>query len=275
MEADRRDDGYPLQSVNTDYSPNVLSNSVLKSKKMKNLKGKIAVITGGNSGIGYATAKKLKENGAHIIITGRRKEAIEKATDELNATAMMADQSKLNDIENVVSQVKQQFGKVDILLINAGITKFSTIEQTTESLFDEIMNVNFKGAFFTLSRFIPLLNDGASVIMLSSTSATISPQSASIYAASKAAINAVVKIAALELASRKIRINAVSPGPIATEIMDKIGLNEELENHLIQSIPMGRMGKAEEVADMILYLTSENAGFLTGANFLVDGGQSI
>lgn len=275
MEADRRDDGYPLQSVNTDYSPNVLSNSVLKSKKMKNLKGKIAVITGGNSGIGYATAKKLKENGAHIIITGRRKEAIEKATDELNATAMMADQSKLNDIKNLVSQVKQQFGKVDILLINAGITKFSTIEQTTESLFDEIMNVNFKGAFFTLSRFIPLLNDGASVIMLSSTSATISPQSASIYAASKAAINAVVKIAALELASRKIRINAVSPGPIATEIMDKIGLNEELENHLIQSIPMGRMGKAEEVADMIHYLTSENAGFLTGANFLVDGGQSI
>ncbi|MGL6126386.1 SDR family NAD(P)-dependent oxidoreductase [Chryseobacterium artocarpi] len=242
---------------------------------MKNLKGKIAVITGGNSGIGYATAKKLKENGAHIIITGRRKEAIEKATDELNATAMMADQSKLNDIKNLVSQVKQQFGKVDILLINAGITKFSTIEQTTESLFDEIMNVNFKGAFFTLSRFIPLLNDGASVIMLSSTSATISPQSASIYAASKAAINAVVKIAALELASRKIRINAVSPGPIATEIMDKIGLNEELENHLIQSIPMGRMGKAEEVADMIHYLTSENAGFLTGANFLVDGGQSI
>lgn len=242
---------------------------------MKNLKGKIAVITGGNSGIGYATAKKLKENGAHIIITGRRKEAIDKAADELNATAMIADQSKLNDIENLVSQVKEQFGKVDILLINAGITKFSTIEQTTESLFDEIMNVNFKGAFFTLSRFIPLLNDGASVIMLSSTSATISPQSASIYAASKAAINAVVKIAALELASRKIRINAVSPGPIATEIMDKIGLNEELENHLIQSIPMGRMGKAEEVADMIHYLTSENAGFLTGANFLVDGGQSI
>lgn len=242
---------------------------------MKNLKGRIAVITGGNSGIGYATAQKLKENGANIIITGRRKEAIEKAAVELNVTAMVADQSKLTDIENLADRVKEQFGKVDILLINAGITKFSTIEQTTENLFDEIMDVNFKGAFFTLSRFIPLLNDGASVIMLSSTSATISPPSASIYAASKAALNAVVKIAALELASRNIRINAVSPGPIATEIMDKIGLNEELENHLVQSIPMGRMGKAEEVADMIHYLTSENASFLTGANFLVDGGQSI
>ncbi|OCA69218.1 short-chain dehydrogenase [Chryseobacterium contaminans] len=242
---------------------------------MEDLKGKIAVITGGNSGIGYATAQRLKENGAEVIITGRRKEALEKAAEELNVTAIVADQSKLSDIENLVQQVRKQFGKIDILLINAGITKFATIEETSENLFDEIMNVNFKGAYFTLSRFIPLLNDGASVIMLSSTSATISPQSASIYAASKAAINAVVKIAALELASRKIRINAVSPGPIATEIMDKIGLTEDLENHLIQSIPLKRMGKAKEVAEMIYFLTSENASFLTGANFLVDGGQSI
>ncbi|AZB26982.1 glucose 1-dehydrogenase [Chryseobacterium bernardetii] len=242
---------------------------------MEDLKGKIAIITGGNSGIGYATAQRLKENGAEVIITGRRKEALEKAAKDLKVTAIVADQSKLSDIENLTHQVKKQFGKIDILLINAGITKFAMIEETTENLFDEIMNVNFKGAYFTLSCFIPLLNNDASVIMLSSTSATISPQNASIYAASKAAINAVVKIAALELAPRRIRINAVSPGPIATEIMDKIGLTEDLENHLIQSIPLKRMGKAKEVADMIYYLTSKNAGFITGANFLVDGGQSI
>lgn len=242
---------------------------------MEDLKGKIAIITGGNSGIGYATAQRLKENGAEVIITGRRKEALEKAAKDLKVTAIVADQSKLSDIENLTHQVKKQFGKIDILLINAGITKFAMIEETTENLFDEIINVNFKGAYFTLSRFIPLLNNDASVIMLSSTSATISPQSASIYAASKAAINAVVKIAALELAPRRIRINAVSPGPIATEIMDKIGLTEDLENHLIESIPLKRMGKAKEVADMIYYLTSKNAGFITGANFLVDGGQSI
>lgn len=242
---------------------------------MEDLKGKIAIITGGNSGIGYATAQRLKENGAEVIITGRRKEALEKAAKDLKVTAIVADQSKLSDIENLTHQVKKQFGEIDILLINAGITKFAMIEETTENLFDEIMNVNFKGAYFTLSRFIPLLNNDASVIMLSSTSTTISPQSASIYAASKAAINAVVKIAALELAPRRIRINAVSPGPIATEIMDKIGLTEDLENHLIQSIPLKRMGKAKEVADMIYYLTSKNAGFITGANFLVDGGQSI
>ncbi len=134
----------------------------------------------------------------------------------------------VSDIEYLAEEVKAQFGKVDILLINAGITKFSTIEQIEESQFDEMMNINFKGAYFTLSRFIPLLNEGASVIMLSSTSATISPKSASVYAASKAAINAVAKIAALELAPRKIRVNAVSPGPVATEIMQKIGLNEAL-----------------------------------------------
>ena len=242
---------------------------------MKNLKDKVVVITGGNSGIGYAAAKKLKEDNATVIITGRRKEAVEKAAAELNVTGLIADQSTLTDIEKLVDQVKEQFGKVDILLVNAGITKFSTIEQIGESQFDEMMNINFKGAYFTLSRFIPLLSDGASVIMLSSTSATISPQTASVYAASKAAVNAVVKIAALELASRKIRVNAVSPGPIATEIISKIGLDENLENQLVQSIPAGRMGKPQEVASMIRYLASEEASFLTGANFLVDGGQSI
>lgn len=242
---------------------------------MKNLNDKIAVVTGGNSGIGYATAKRLQASGAKVIITGRRKEAIEKAAAELQVVGLVADQSRLADIENLAHQVSGQFGKVDILVVNAGITKFSTIEQIAESQFDEMMNVNFKGAYFTLSRFIPVLNDGASVIMLSSTSATISPQTASVYAASKAAINAVVKIAALELAPRAIRVNAVSPGPIATEIMTKIGLNEAMENQLIQSVPAGRMGKAEEVASMIHYLSSEEGSFLTGANFLVDGGQSI
>jgi len=242
---------------------------------MKNLKDKVAVITGGNSGIGYATAKALTENGAKVIITGRRKEAVEKAASELNVSGLLADQSSLSDIERLVSEVKERFGKVDILLINAGITKFAPIELMTENVFDEIMNVNFKGAYFTLSKFIPVLNDNASVVLLSSTSATISPQNASVYAASKAAINAVMKIASLELASRKIRVNAVSPGPVATEIMNKIGLDTHLEKQLINSIPLSRLGKADEVADLITYLSSDNASFITGSNFLIDGGQSV
>jgi NAD(P)-dependent dehydrogenase (short-subunit alcohol dehydrogenase family) len=242
---------------------------------MTNFKNKVAVITGGNSGIGYATAKTLQEKGAKVIITGRRKEAVEKAASELNVTGLIADQSNLQAIENLASTVANQFGKIDVLLVNAGITKFAPIELMTENVFDEVMNVNFKGAYFTLSKFIPLLNDNASVVLLSSTSATISPQSASVYAASKAAINAVMKIAALELASRKIRVNAVSPGPIATEIMNKIGLNDSLETQLINSIPLSRMGKADEVANLITYLSSDDASFITGSNFLIDGGQSI
>lgn len=242
---------------------------------MKPLTDKIAVITGGNSGIGYAAAKQLRESGATVIITGRRKEAVEKAALELDVTGLVADQSTLSDIEKLVSGITSQFGKVDILLINAGITRFGNIEQMEESVFDEVMNVNFKGAYFTLSKFIPILRNGASVIMLSSTSATISPQSASVYAASKAALNAVTKIAALELAPRQIRVNAVSPGPIATEIMHKIGLDDKLEAQLINSIPLSRMGKAAEVAGMIRFLASKEAAFITGSNFLVDGGQSI
>ncbi|GAB4052831.1 SDR family NAD(P)-dependent oxidoreductase [Spirosoma litoris] len=242
---------------------------------MKTFNDKLAVITGGNSGIGYATAKELSQRGANVIITGRRKEAVEKAASELNVTGMIADQSRVADIDNLVSDISGQFGKVDILLINAGITKSAPIELTSEQVFDEIMDVNFKGAYFTLSKFIPILNDGASVIFLSSTSATISPPTASVYAASKAAINAVMKIAALELASRKIRVNAVSPGPVATEIMNKMGVNDTLEQQMISSIPLARFGKAGEVAELIVFLSDDKAAFITGANFLIDGGQSV
>lgn len=238
-------------------------------------KDKTVLITGGNSGIGYATAKQMQESGARVIITGRRKDAVAQAASALNVNGFVADQSSLPAIEKLVAEVAAQYGRIDLLLINAGITKLASIESMTEELFDEMMNVNFKGAYFTLSRFAPILNDGASVVLLSSTSAIISPPGASVYAASKAAINAVVKIAALELAPRKIRVNAVSPGPVATEIMQKIGLNNDMEAQMVNSIPMGRFGQPSEVADLITYLLSDKAAFITGSNFLVDGGQAI
>jgi len=242
---------------------------------MTSFKNKVAVITGGNSGIGYATAKTLHEAGANVIITGRRKEAVETAARELKVNSLVADQSVLSDIERLATEVAHRFGKVDILLINAGVTKLAPIELMTESMFNEVMDVNFKGAYFTLSKFIPVLNDNASVILLSSTSATISPPGASVYAASKAALNAVMKIAALELALRKIRVNSVSPGPVATEIMNKLGLDKSVEEQMIGSIPLARFGKAGEVADLITFLSGENASFITGSNFLIDGGQSV
>jgi len=242
---------------------------------MKSLNGKVAVITGGNSGIGYATASALKAQGAEVIITGRRKEAVAKAAHELEVTGLVADQFNLNDIDTLVADVSGQFGKIDILLINAGITKFSTIELMPEATFDEVMNINFKGAYFTLSRFIPIMNENASVVLLSSTSAHISPPQGSVYAASKAALNAVMKIAAVELAPRKIRVNAVSPGPVSTEIMEKIGLNPVLEDHLMASIPLARFGKPDEVARLITFLSGDDASFITGSEYLIDGGQSI
>ncbi|OCX53385.1 short-chain dehydrogenase [Mucilaginibacter sp. PPCGB 2223] len=242
---------------------------------MKKLKGKIALITGGNSGIGHAAAQELKANGAEVIITGRRKEAVEKAALELGVTGLIADQSSLLDIDGLAKEVIEKFGKIDILLINAGVMKFATIELMPETIFDEVMNVNFKGAYFTLSKFIPGLNESASVILLSSTSAHISPPQASVYAASKAALNAVMKIAAVELAPRKIRVNAVSPGPVATEIMNKIGLNQTLEDHMISTIPLARFGQPAEVAKLVAFLASDDAAFITGAEYLIDGGQCI
>ncbi len=246
---------------------------------MDNLKDKVAVITGGNSGIGYAAAKELKEKGAKVMITGRRKDAIEKAAQELGVTAVTADQASIADIENLVLKVKEDFGTVDILFINAGIAGLGTIEQTSEELFDSIMNVNFKGAYFTLSKFIPILKDGASVVFLSSNTASMPGPGSSVYSASKTALNSIMKSASLELAPRKIRVNSVSPGPTETEVMKKVGLDEStvkgIMDVVVEKIPLKEMGKAEDVARMVSYLSSENAKFITGADFIMDGGMVL
>lgn len=246
---------------------------------MDHFKGKIAIVTGGNSGIGYATAKELSTKGATVIITGRRKDAVEKAAAEIGATAIVADQGKLDDIEKLVQQVTQKFGKVDILFVNAGIGIFTSIESTSEAQFDNVMDVNFKGAFFTLSKFIPILNDAASVVMLASNAASMSVANSSVYSSSKAALVAVTKIAALELAPRKIRVNAVSPGPTKTEIMGKFGMDDDtlraINEHMVTQIPLAKIGTAEDVAKMVAYLCGDAATFITGSEFIIDGGMIL
>jgi len=246
---------------------------------MENLKGKIAVVTGGNSGIGYATAQVLKQQGAEVIITGRRKEAVDQAATELDAAGLLADQAKLSDIEQLAANVKARYGKIDILFINAGVVQVSSIEGATEQAFDYMMDINLKGAYFTLSRFIPILNDGASVVFLSSNTASMNGINSSIYSSSKAALNAVMKIAALELAPRKIRVNAVSPGPTQTEIMKKSGLNAEqlaqIDTWLIDQIPLKQIGIAENVGKMVAYFCGDAASFITGAEVVMDGGMSL
>ncbi|SFQ37220.1 SDR family NAD(P)-dependent oxidoreductase [Parafilimonas terrae] len=244
-----------------------------------NLKNKVAVITGGNSGIGLGTAKELKALGATVIITGRRKEALEKAAQEIGAVYFMADQSKIEDIDTLSKVIQQQYGKVDILFINAGITgKPLLIENANEENFDAVMSINFRGAYFTLNRFIPLLNEGASVVFLSSNTASMHKPQSSVYQASKAALNSIAKTAAAELASKKIRVNTVSPGPTRTNVLNGSYGEEAADaiwNNLAGIIPLKKTGTPADVAKMVAYLCSENASYITGADFLIDGGMTL
>lgn len=246
---------------------------------MEHLKGKIALVTGGNSGIGYATAKELKAQGAEVIITGRRKTAVDEAAAALGVTGLIADQGSVTQTEQLAGKVQEQFGKIDILFINAGVLENTTIENATEAAFDNVIGVNFKGAYFTLSRFIPLLNDGASVVFLSSNTASMNAANSSIYSSGKSALNAVMRIAATELAPRKIRVNSVSPGPTATEIMNKAGYTPEqlsqVNEWILDRVPLKQIGKAEDVAKMVAYFCGEASSFITGAEIVMDGGMSL
>ncbi len=243
------------------------------------LKNKIAVVTGGNSGIGLATARELIAQQATVIITGRRRAALEEAAAETGAIPFVADQSNVSEMEILSTTIGQQYGKVDLLFINAGITGMaSLIENAEEENFDTVMDINFKGAYFTLSKFIPFLNDGASVIFLSSNTATMHSPQSSVYQASKAAINSIAKTAAAELASRKIRVNTISPGPTRTNVLNNAYGAENAHtiwDHLAQTNPLKRIGTPEDVAKMVVYLSSENAAYITGADFLMDGGMTL
>ncbi|WP_221391938.1 glucose 1-dehydrogenase [Dyadobacter sp. NIV53] len=247
---------------------------------MKKLENKLALITGGNSGFGYATAKEFIAQGAKVIITGRRKDAIEKAAQKIGAIAFVADQANLDDTELLSREIEKRFGKLDILFINAGITgSLGPIEKASVENFDNVMNINFRGAYFTLSKFIPLLNNGASVVVLSSIVASTYKPDTSIYQASKAALNSITKTAAAELAHRKIRVNLVSPGPHKTDVMKKAGLNESelngITERLINAIPLKEMGNPEDVAKLVAYLCNDAASFITGAEIVVDGGMTL
>ncbi|MDR3714668.1 MAG: SDR family oxidoreductase [Puia sp.] len=248
---------------------------------MSTLKNKIAVITGGNSGIGLATAAEFIAQGAKVVITGRKQAAIDQAVKELgsNATGVLADTANLQHTDALVEKVKALYGSIDILFINAGVGNFFPLESATEQQFDQIMGINYKGAYFTLSKFIPLLKDGASVILLSSVSATTGMANSSVYSGSKAALNSLAKVAATELAGRKIRVNSVSPGPIDTPIMDKMGLDaatrEGFAGAIRNSVPLKRFGSSTEVAKLVAFLASDDSHFITGTDYIVDGGISI
>jgi len=246
---------------------------------MSNFSNKVAVVTGGNSGIGYATAKELIGLGARVVITGRNTAAVNEAASQLGATGLVADQGKSEDISRLVAEVKARFGTVDILFLNAGVASFSPVETASEAHYDSIMDLNVKGVYFTIQKFLPLLNDGGSIIFNTSVNAVLGIPGSSVYSASKAALLAINKVLAKELAPRKIRVNAVSPGPVTTPIYDKLGMKqEELDAFgkvLGSKVLLGRFANPEEVAHVVRFLASDDASYVTGTEVTVDGGLTV
>lgn len=247
---------------------------------MQTFKNKHVLITGGNSGIGYATAREFIDLGARVMITGRRKAALQDAASALGAIPVLADQSRLEDIERLARTVSETFGQLDLLFINAGIIgSMGPIAEASVENFNQVMDVNFRGAYFTLSCCIPLLREGASVVILSSNTSIMHRPGSSIYQASKAALSSMAKTAAAELAPRQIRVNIISPGPIKTPIMSKAGLSSEtlesINDKLLDTIPLKTMGEPEDVARMVRFIGGDQAGFTTGAEIIMDGGMSL
>ncbi len=246
---------------------------------MQSLQGKNAVVTGGNSGIGYATAQMMKAAGATVAITGRNAEKVRGAAHELGVKGYVADVSDVAALSNLAEQVKKDMGHVDILFVNAGVFYPTPLGHIDEKMFDMQMGINFKGAVFTLEKFLPLLREGASVINLSSVNAYTGMANTAVYAASKAAMNSFTRTAATELATKKIRINAVNPGPVATPIFGKSGLDEASVNAfgaaMLNRVPLKRFGNPDDIAKLVVFLASDDASFITGSEYNIDGGINV
>jgi NAD(P)-dependent dehydrogenase (short-subunit alcohol dehydrogenase family) len=245
---------------------------------MGKLNGKIALITGGSTGIGLATAKLFQEEGAQVILTGRNPAGIAAAQKELGpgALAIASDTSKLNDIKSLIETIRQKFGRIDILFANAGIARFQPFGEIEESFFDEHFDINVKGLFFTVQSALPLIREGGSVLLTASVVSKKGFSGTSVYAATKAAVRSFGRTLATELAPRGIRVNTLSPGPIATPIFAKMGLPEEavgqMQDRMAQTVALKRLGTAEEIARAALFLSSGDASLIVGAELFADGG---
>lgn len=245
---------------------------------MTKLQGKIALITGGTTGIGFETAKQYLDEGAKVIITGRNEDRLAEAVAQLgeNTTAVRADVRSLADIDNLAKTVEQEFGHLDILFANAGIGYFAAIEDIDESFYDNQFDINVKGVFFTVQKLVGLLNENSSVILNASAVNEKGAPMGSLYFATKAAVRSLARSLAAELGSRKIRVNALSPGIVRTHFQSSQNMPDEafegFINYVTEIAPLGREGQSEEIAKAAVFLASDDSSYMTAADLVVDGG---
>ena len=248
------------------------------AKHAGKLEGKIALITGGNSGIGLATAKQFVNEGAYVFITGRREAELAAAKKQIgkNVTAIQGDVSNLADLDRLFAQIKKEKGKIDIVFANAGIARYAPLGTITEDFFNSIFDINVKGVLFTVQKALPLLRDGGSIILNASIVATKGLSSNSVYSATKAAVRSFARTWTTDLKDRRIRVNAISPGPIDTpglsELLASSETGEQRKKMISTTVPLGRFGRPEEIAKAVVFLASDDASYITGIELFVDGG---
>ena len=245
---------------------------------MGKLEGKIALITGGNSGIGLATAKRFVNEGAYVFITGRRERELAAAVKEIgkNVTAVQGDVSNLGDLDRLFAQIKREKGRLDIVFANAGVAKYSPFDTITEEFYHSIFDINVKGLLFTVQKALPLLPDGASVILNASVVGSKGLPANSVYSATKAAVRSFARTWTTDLKERGIRVNAVSPGPIETpglsELLASSETGQERKKMISNTVPLGRLGTPDEIAKAVVFLASDDSSYVTGTELFVDGG---
>ena len=245
---------------------------------MSSLEGKVAVVTGGNSGIGLATAKAFHANGAKVVIAGRDRGTLEEVSRELghDVLAVPTDITKLNEIDQLMARAYETFGKLDILFVNAGIFKGAPLEEVDEAAFDEMLHANLKGAYFTVQKALPFFNEPASIIFNGSVNALTGIANSSLYTTNKGAVHALARALAAELIGRGIRVNTITIGPTATRLLARSGSSQEIlqaqDVARISRSPVKRLGRPEEVANVALFLASDDASFVVGAEIAADGG---
>ena len=246
---------------------------------MNKMNNKVAVITGGSSGIGLATARRFIDDGAQVVVTGRNRQALDGALVELGdmATGIIADVAKLEDIDQLFVEVGDRYGRIDVLFANAGIAPFAALGTVTPDHFDGLFAVNVRGLFFTVQKALPLLSEGASIVLNASVVAQSGIANTSVYSATKAAVRSLGRTLAAELSPRGIRVNVVSPGLIQTPFWGKVGLSQEEVDafgaQVIQQTPLGRPGRPGEIAATVAFLASDDSSYFTGADLVADGGM--